>query len=48
MSDEYLLKTLQNLETQAKNSKGKLEEKNLDPKYYVLKMNAIARDLISK
>jgi len=48
MSDDYLLQTMTNLEAQAKNSKGKIEEKNLDPKYYVLKMNAIARDLIKK
>ena len=44
MSDEYLSQTLKNLENQAKNDKGKIDEKKLPPKYYALKMNKLARE----
>jgi len=47
MSNDYLLQTISNLESQAKNGKGKIDEKKLDPKYHVLRMNAVARDLIN-
>ena len=48
MSNEYLLQTIDNLETAAKDTKGKINETKLDPKYHVLKMHAIKRDLITK
>jgi len=46
MSDSYLLQTIKNIENQAKGSNGKLVKKDLHPKYDVLKMHALARDLI--
>lgn len=48
MSNAALLRTLKNLEAKAKNDKGKVVPSKLHAKYHVLKMNAIARDLINK
>jgi len=47
MKDDYLLQTLKNLESQAKNDKGKVDQKKLPSVYYSLKMNALARELIT-
>ena len=46
MSNSYLLSTMKNLESTAKNNEGKLVQKDLHPKYNVLKMHALARDII--
>ena len=46
MSNSHLLKTLTRLESTAKDEKGKVVKIKLHPKYNVLKLNALARDLI--
>lgn len=48
MSNEYLMKTIDNLEAQAKNKDGKVDEKKLDPMFHVLRMHAVQRELITK
>jgi len=48
MSNEYLMKTIKNLEAQAQDSKGKVDEKKLDPMVHVLRMHAVQRNLITK
>jgi hypothetical protein len=47
MSNDYLLQTISNLESQAKDTKGKTDETKLDSKYHVLRMHAVARNLIN-
>lgn len=45
MSNEYLLNTINNIKLQA-TVNGKLDESKLHPKYNVLRLHAIKRDLI--
>lgn len=46
MSDDYLLQTIKNLENQARNKNGEIDETKLHKKFYVLKTHALHRNLI--
>jgi len=48
MTDDYLLQQLKNLETVAKEKHGKTWKSKVDPKYHLLKIHALGRDLIKK
>jgi len=48
MTDEYLLQQLKNLETTARETHGKTWKTKVDPKYHILKLHALGRDLIKK
>ena len=48
MSNNYLLQELKGMETAAKSQHGKNWKLKVDPKYHLLKLHALGRDLIKK
>ena len=48
MTNDYLLQQLKSLETAAREKYGKTWKSKVDPKYHLLKLHALGRDLIKK
>jgi hypothetical protein len=48
MSDTYLKQTIRDLEKAAKDKHGRNWKTKIDPKYHILKIHALGRNLIKK